>query len=303
MEDISGDHFVIQPEVLDALEKSKPVVALETAVITHGLPYPQNIQTAKALELEVRGQGAVPATIAVLNGKICVGLSQTQLEWLASFEAARKISIRDYAAAVTCGWSGGTTVSGTLFAANHTGIRVFATGGIGGVHRGSSFDISADLPSLARIPIMVVCAGAKAILDLDATLEYLETHSIPVIGYQSSEFPAFYSASSGLPTPYRADTPEMAAEMAHVHWELGFNSAVLLTVPPPESSALPYDEMETTIHQAVSEANILKIRGQALTPFLLQSMNRFSGGKTLQANFDLLVNNARIAGQVAQFLR
>jgi pseudouridylate synthase len=213
-----------------------------------------------------------------------------------------KISARDFAPAIAHSWSGGTTVAGTLLAARCAGLRVFATGGIGGVHRATDWDVSADLGQLACSPLVVVCAGAKAILDLEATLEYLETSSVPVIGFQTDEFPAFYSRSSGLKTSARVDTPEQAAAIARAHWGMGMKSAVLVAVPPPESSALPHGQVETAIHQALAEAQSQQVRGQAVTPFLLQRVSQLTGGRSLRANLDLLKNNACVAAEISLVL-
>jgi pseudouridine-5'-phosphate glycosidase len=229
-------------------------------------------------------------------------MTLAQLETLARTSNPRKLSVRDFGMALAGGESGGTTVAGTLLVAEQAGIRVFATGGIGGVHRGSGFDISADLPQLASSPVVVVCAGAKAILDLPATLEYLETVGVPVVGYSTDEFPAFYARSSGLPLTMRADTPQEVASIAKAHWAMGNRSALLLTVPAPEESALPYAEIQVAIDQALAEAEAKHIQGQAVTPFLLQRVSEISGGESLQANLALLLNNAHVAAQVAKAL-
>ncbi len=294
--------FEIAPEIGHALENHAPIVALETTVITHGLPIPENITLAGNMEAEVRKTGAIPATIGVLNGKVCVGMTAAQVETLARIPNPRKLSVRDFGMALAGGESGGTTVAGTLLVAEQAGIRVFATGGIGGVHRGSGFDISADLPQLASSPVVVVCAGAKAVLDLPATLEYLETVGVPVVGYGTDEFPAFYARTSGLPLTMRADTPEEVARIAKAHWAMGNRSALLLTVPAPEESALPYAEIQVAMTQALAEAEAKHIHGQAVTPFLLQRVSEISGGESLQANLALLLNNAHVAAQVAKAL-
>ncbi len=291
--------YTLTKEVRQALKEGRPVVALESTVITHGLPHPDNLHLAFDMETEVRAQDAVPATIAVLEGNIHIGLTQEDLEKLAEGKDNRKISVRDYGPALAQKASGGATVAGTLYAAQQAGIQVFATGGIGGVHRNAPFDISADLPQLAKSPVVVVCAGAKAILDLPATLEYLETAGVPVVGYQTDEFPAFYSRESGLPVQARAETPEAVAEIAKAHWGLGFDSAVLVGNPPPEKSALPAAQIEAHIQQALDEAQTQNIRGQAVTPFLLGRVSELSGGNSLKANLALLKNNARLAGQIA----
>ena len=292
------------PEVKQALDGGLPVVALESTVITHGLPYPQNRRVAEEMEAEIRLQGAIPATIALLDGQVQVGITGEQLERLAlagapDGEKMHKISRRDYAPALALSWSGGTTVAGTMVAAHAVGIRVFATGGIGGVHRGSAYDISADLPELAHTPVMVVCAGAKAILDLSATLEYLETHSTPVIGYQTDEFPAFYSVSSGLKASVRADAPEQVAALARAHWSVPGAGGVLVGNPPPVESAMEYAEVEAAVVQALAEAAEQGVRGQAVTPFLLSRISALTHGASLEANLALLKNNARLAAQIA----
>jgi len=276
------------------------VVALESTVITHGLPYPQNEEIAIALENEVLQEGCQPATVGMIAGQIIVGLDSDQLHQLATGKAARKISQRDFGIAIANGLDGGTTVAGTIIAAHHVGIHVFATGGIGGVHRGSIFDVSADLEVLSKYPMIVVCAGAKSILDLPATLERLETLGIPVLGYQTDEFPAFYSTTSGLGVDKRVDSPEEIVRIAKRHWELGIQSSILVVVPPPAESALPYDEIETHIQAAVHEAELLHIHGYHLTPFLLEKMNQITAGKSLQANLALLKNNAHVAALIAK---
>lgn len=301
--------FQLYPEVGRAQGQKQPVVALESTVITHGLPYPSNLTLAEDMENEVRSQGAVPATIAVLDGEVCIGLSPNQLLQLAQpGRDVRKISTRDYGAAIASGASGGTTVAGTMLAGYLAGIRIFATGGIGGVHhnisrhRQPNYDISADLPALAHIPMIVVCAGAKAILNLPATLEYLETWGVPVVGYQSDDFPAFYSRSSGLKASARVDTPEEAARLARAHWSLGLQSAVLVTVPPPEEVALPQALVNEAIRQALREARERRIRGPEVTPYLLERVRRLTRDQSLRANLGLLLNNARVAAQIAQYL-
>lgn len=294
--------LIVSPIVSQALSQGAPVVALESAVISHGLPFPQNLELALELEEIIRRQGVVPATIGVLQGRVHVGLDKSQTERLAQERDLHKISARDFAPALTFGWSGGTTVAGTMLAAHRSGIKIFATGGIGGVHRHPKYDISADLPQLASTPMMVVCAGAKSILDLDATLEYLDTHSVPVVGFQTDEFPAFFARSSGLRASCRVETPEQAAVLARNHWGLGMSSAVLLTAPPPETDALLHTEVDQAIQIAQKEADERNIRGQSVTPFLLQRLTQLTEGRSLRANLALLKNNARIASQVSQSL-
>jgi pseudouridine-5'-phosphate glycosidase len=294
--------FQLSEELLDALETHLPVVALESTVITHGLPYPQNLQLAQDMEREVRAEGAVPATIAVIDGLVRVGLDHAQLQRMASESGLMKISTRDYAQAVTQRRSGGTTVAGTLVAAQVVGVRVLATGGIGGVHRQAPFDVSADLYVLARTPLVTVCAGAKAILDLPATLELLETLGVPVVGYFTHEFPAFYARSSGLPLGVQVDSPAAAAKFALAHWEMGLSSAVLVVQPTLEETAVDKDVLESVIQQALQEAKEEGIQGQAVTPFLLKRVSELTQGASLQANLDLLINNARLAAQISKEL-
>jgi pseudouridine-5'-phosphate glycosidase len=294
--------YQLSPEVVRARQMNLPIVALETAVVTHGLPAPENVAVAVDMADEVRSQGAVPATIGMLEGKILVGVNRDQLERIATARGKLKISRRDFSSAISKRESGGTTVAATLIAAETTGIRVFATGGIGGVHRNAPFDISADLPTLARTPVVVVCAGAKAILDLPATLEYLETAGIPLVGYQTDEFPGFYARSSGLPVSTRVDSPEGVAEIARTHWGLGLNSSILIVVPPPESAALSNPKMEDAIQQALRLAQDHKVTGKEVTPFLLDKVSQLTGGASLRANLALLINNARIAAQIARTL-
>ena len=295
--------ITIHPEVAQALDEGKPVVALESTVITHGLPFPENGKLAKSLEAEIRARGCVPATIAVLNGVICVGLEENQLERLSQPGKMLKISSRDIAPAVVLHKSGGTTVAGTLVIAQAVGIKVFSTGGIGGVHRQAPFDVSADLKQLAQSPLVVVCAGAKAILDIPATLEVLETYSVPVIGYKTDEFPAFYSSSSGRPVSARVDSSEEVVDIARAHWALGLTSAVLVAVPPPEDVALDKKLIESAIQTALDEALRKKIYGQAVTPFLLGRVSELTGGASLRANLGLLRNNARIAAGIAKYFQ
>jgi pseudouridine-5'-phosphate glycosidase len=289
-------------EIARALQINLPVVALESTVITHGLPHPQNIQLAREMEAAIRGEGATPATVAVIEGKVRIGLSEDELTRLAEAESPLKVSHRDFATAIVKKRSGGTTVAGTMLAAHQAGIKVFATGGIGGVHKESPFDISTDLRALAEIPMIVVCAGAKAILDLPATLEYLETMGVPVVGYQTDKFPEFYSRDGNLDISVRLDSPHEIAEFAQAHWSLGLHSAVLVANPIPESDAIPRLNMEPIIAQASKEAKEKKIHGQKLTPYLLQRISELTNKRSLQANLALLLNNARLAAQIAKAL-
>jgi pseudouridine-5'-phosphate glycosidase len=287
------------PEVTQALQRGLPVVALESAVITHGLPRPSNHALARGMEQAIRDEGATPATIAVLHGQIHVGLTTEQLQQLAQQSDAQKISPRNLAAVLLQKGSGGTTVAGALWIARRAGLKVFATGGIGGVYSPLTLDISADLPLLAESPLIVVCAGAKAIHDLPATLEYLETVGVPVIGYQTNEFPAFYWRESGLPVTIRLDTPKEVADFARLHWGLGMHSAVLVCQPPPREQALPRAGLESLIHRVRAEAEKQNIRRQALTPFLLQRLNDLTHDETLRTNLALLLHNASLAARIA----
>ena len=295
-------NFTISHEINRALNLSLPIVALESTVVTHGLPRPQNLSLARDMESTVREEGAVPATIAVLKGKVRIGMSEADLDELANTPKPRKISQRDFSIAAVKAENGGTTVAGTMFAAHQVGIKVFATGGIGGVHKESAFDISTDLQALASIPMIVVCAGAKAILDLPATLEYLETMAVPVVGYQTDAFPAFFSRDSGLKTSVTLGTPDEIVKLAQAHWETGMRSAILVTQPVPGGDEIPKPEMKKWIDQASKESIEKKIHGQDLTPFLLQRINELSGGRSLRANLSLLLNNARLAAQIAKSL-
>ncbi len=290
----------VAPEVRRALQAGLPVVALESAVITHGLPRPDNLSLATDMEATVLAHGALPATVGVLDGRVVVGLTAAELHALAYHEKPRKISVRDFGPALALGLTGGTTVAGTLVACGLSGVRVFATGGIGGVHRWPPHDISADLPQLGRTPTVVVCAGAKAILDLPATLEHLETWGVPVVGYQTEEFPAFYSAESGLKVPYQAQNAAEVAAIARAHWNLGLSSGVLVVVPPPRP--LPRGVVEEAIAQALEEAKAQGVRGHGMTPFLLTRVAELTGRASLTANLELLKNNARVAAEIAAAL-
>lgn len=293
-------NFIISHEIKRALNISLPIVALESTVITHGLPRPQNLSLARDMELAIHEEGAIPATIGVLKGKVRIGMGEADLDELANSSESRKISQRDFAIAAVKAENGGTTVAGTMFAAHQSGIKVFATGGIGGIHKESAFDISTDLQALASIPMIVVCAGAKSILDLPATLEYLETMAVPVIGYQTDAFPAFFSRDSGLKVSVVLETPDEIVRLAQAHWDMGMRSAILVTQPVPSGEEIPKNEMDKWINQASKEAVDKKIHGQELTPFLLQRINELSGGQSLRANLSLLLNNARLAAQIAK---
>jgi pseudouridine-5'-phosphate glycosidase len=298
----ASDLFFISPEVSFALTQNNPIVALESTVIAHGLPYPNNLETALALEQIVRENGAIPATIAVLEGIPQIGLSKEKINFLAQSKNVHKLSRRDLPAAVARKWNGATTVATTTFLAHAAGIRVFATGGIGGVHRGSLPDVSADLPELANTPIAVVCAGAKAILNLPATREWLETNGVCVVGWQTHEMPAFYSRKSGLKTDVKVETVREAVAIIRARNALELKNAVLITVPVPEEFEIPAETIEAILQDALREAAAKNVRGKEITPFLLTEMSRRSGGKTLSANLALLENNARIAAQIAALL-
>lgn len=292
----------IAPEVAQTLAAGKPVVALESTLITHGLPYPANVETALAMEAAVRESGAVPATIAVLNGKITVGLSKDEIMLLANAPAGsvRKCSRRDFAIAVGLRQNAATTVAGTMIVAHMAGIKIFATGGIGGVHREHPFDTSADLIELGRTPVTVVCSGAKSILDLPLTLEVLETHGVPVIGFGTDTLPAFYSRSSGLKLDARIDTEAAAASIIAAAERLGMKHGILITVPVPEADQLDQSTAEVAIQKATQEATTLGIHGKEVTPFVLQRVTELTEGESRRANIALLVNNARVAGHIAR---
>ena len=290
----------IAPEVAGAIRDHRPVVALESTVIAHGLPRPQNLQTAHRLQEVVREAGAVPATIAIIDGKLTIGLSDDHIKSLADDGDIRKISTRDISLAVAQGWNGATTVASTIWIAHRAGIKVFATGGIGGVHRGALPDVSADLPELARTPIVVVCSGAKIVLDLPATREWLETHAVTVVGYQCDELPAFYSRGSGLPIDARVETPADVLNVFHAQQALGIESALLVVVPVPAKFEVPAEELQLVLNTALEDAEWKEIAGPALTPFLLSQMAERSGGATLRANIALLENNARVAAGIAR---
>jgi len=291
--------FDLSPEVQAALAANKPLVALESTVIAHGLPRPQNLETAHRLEQIVREAGSLPATIAILEGRFCVGLNDEQVRFVAESEEIRKVSIRDLPIAIAQKWNGATTVASTSWIAHRAGIKVFATGGIGGVHRGLHPDVSADLPALASTSLVVVCSGAKIVLDLAATREWLETYGITVAGYRCDELPAFYSRSSGLPVDVRVDSPEDVAQIFRAQQALGIERALLVTVPVPREFEVPVENLERALNAALREAESQLIVGRELTPFLLSRMAQVSEGATLKANIALLENNARVASQVA----
>jgi pseudouridine-5'-phosphate glycosidase len=292
----------VSDEVQSALSESAPVVALESTVIAHGLPRPQNLETAIRLEQVVRAEGAFPATIAMVSGKMKAGLSNSELELFANDDDIKKLSVRDLAIGFARNWNGATTVASTMWIAHRAGISVFATGGIGGVHRGPLPDVSADLPELARTPMIVVCSGAKIVLDLPATREWLETNGVTVVGYACDELPAFYSRTSGLPVDVRCDTPEEVVRIFTAQRELGLQSALLVTVPVPSQAQVESSTLSDALDEALSEATRENISGRNLTPFLLTRMSERSAGATLRANIALLENNARVAAAVARCL-
>ena len=290
----------ISGTVSTSLSNNKPVVALESTVIAHGLPRPTNLETARRLEAVVSEAGATPATIAIIDGQPHIGLDDKQLELLATSGDIKKVSIRDLSIALAQKWNGATTVASTCWIAHRAGIKVFATGGIGGVHRGSLPDVSADLPQLAQTPIVVVCSGAKIVLDLAATREWLETFGVTVVGYQCDEMPAFYSRGSGLSVDVRVESATDVAEIFKAHQRLEMRSALLVTVPVPAEFDLPLEDGERVLAEALQEAEQLSISGRDVTPFLLAQMSERSGGATLKANIALLENNARVAAEIAK---
>jgi len=292
----------LHPDVAAALADQRPVVALESTIISHGMPWPQNAETAFAVEAEVRAHGAVPATIAVIDGRLKAGLTREEIERLGRSGAeVAKVSRRDMALLVSRGGTGATTVAATMIVAALAGIRVFATGGIGGVHRGAetSFDISADLQELARTPVAVVCAGAKSILDLRLTLEYLETHGVPVLGYRTHRLPAFFTRDSGLDLDARLEEPADIARVMKAQWALGFNGGMVIANPIPTEFALPEESVNRAIEQALADAQAQGLSGKAVTPFLLARVNALTGGVSLAGNIQLVLNNARLAASVA----
>jgi len=299
--DLAQSFLVRSAPVAAAQAAGRPVVALESTIIAHGMPYPQNVRTAREVEAVVRGLGAEPATIAVLGGRIRIGLAEDELELLGRSGTARKVSRRDLPAVLASGEPGATTVAGTMICAALAGIEVFVTGGIGGVHRGAqeSFDISADLQELARTAVVVVCAGAKAILDLPLTLEYLETHGVPVLSCGQDNFAAFYTRDSGLRADYRIDDPDAQARFVRAKWDLGLAGGVVLSTPVPEEAAMAREDIEGFIEQALQEAQARGIAGKALTPFLLDRIQALTGGRSLATNIALVKHNAEVGARLA----
>lgn len=293
------------PEAAEARRQGRPIVALESTIITHGMPHPQNVNVAKEVEQTIRDLGVVPATIAVINGALHIGLTDAQLNALGQAQNVMKLSRADLAVAIAAGKTGSTTVAATMIAAHAAGIQIFATGGIGGVHRGAdeSFDISADLRELAITPVSVVAAGAKAILDLPKTLEVLETYGVPVIAVGQEEFPAFWSRQSGLKAPLRYDHPQALARTHRARRELGLSGGQLIANPIPEADEIPYEEMQVTVSTALSDAEAQGVTGKDVTPFLLGRIFDLTAGRSLEANISLVLNNARLAAAIAKELR
>ncbi len=296
-------HYLdIAPEVAEALNNGRPVVALESTIIAHGMPYPENVATGRALEQAIREQGAVPATIAVINGRMKAGLSPDELEWIGKPEnRIAKTSRRDLPRLLMKKLPGATTVAATMLIAEKAGISIFATGGIGGVHRGAAetLDISADLQELARTNVAVVCAGAKSILDTGLTLEYLETHGVPVVGFQTDEFPAFYTRSSGFDVDCRLDSPDEVAQFLATKWKAGLKGGVVVANPIPADKEPAFNTIAQATEKALEEARQQNLRGKEITPFLLRRIKEITGGESLRANVELALNNARLAARVA----
>ena len=297
-----NQYLDVNPEVAAAIAAGKPVVALESTIISHGMPYPQNVETALNVERIIRENGAVPATIAIIGGRLKAGLTAEEIEYFGKKgQAITKASRRDLAVLCARGEDGATTVTTTMIIAHMAGIKIFATGGIGGVHRGAetTMDISADLEELGQTPVMVVCAGAKSILDLGLTLEYLETKGVPVIGFGTKELPAFYTRTSGFQVDYRIDTPEELAKVFKAQHDLGMKGGMLVTNPIPEEYAMPLDTINAAIDQAIAECNTKGIHGKETTPFLLARVAELTGGNSLASNIRLVYNNAKVAAQTA----
>jgi pseudouridine-5'-phosphate glycosidase len=294
-------YISIKPEVKEALEKGKPIVALESTIISHGMPYPLNVESAKNSERIVRENGAVPATIAIINGVIKVGLSNEELDYMGKTKGIAKASRRDMAAIVAKKLDGATTVATTMLVSGMVGIKVFATGGIGGVHRNAqeTFDISADLMELANTDVAVICAGAKSILDIGLTLEYLETQGVPVLGYQTEDFPNFYTRKSGYKVDYRVDSAEEAANVLRTKWDLNLKGGVVIANPIPVEYEMDYDYIAEAIDKAIGEANKLGIKGKDTTPFLLSKLHNVTEGKSLASNMKLVYNNVDVASKIA----
>jgi len=294
-------YLEINPEVKEAIESGKPVVALESTIISHGMPYPRNVETALNVEKIIRDNNAIPATIAILNGKLKVGLTKEEIEYLGKAKNVIKTSRRDISFIISKKSDGATTVASTMIIAALAGIKVFATGGIGGVHRGATetFDISADLEELAHTNVAVICAGAKSILDIGLTLEYLETHGVPVVGYQTEEMPAFYTRKSGFGVDYKVDSPEEIANALKAKWDLGLEGGMVIANPIEEQYQMDYDTITLAIEKALKEAEENGIRGKESTPFLLAKVKEITGGDSLESNIQLVYNNAILGAKIA----
>ncbi|MGN0720550.1 MAG: pseudouridine-5'-phosphate glycosidase [Anaerovoracaceae bacterium] len=291
----------IKPEVEKALEEGTPVVALESTIISHGMPYPKNVETALAVEEVIRKNGAIPATIAIIEGRIKIGLTPEEIEYMAKADNVLKVSRRDFPLVISQKLDGATTVAGTMIAANMAGIKVFVTGGIGGVHRGAgeSFDVSADLEELKMTDVTVVCAGVKSILDIGATLEYLETSGVPVITYGADSFPAFYSRESGFAAECRIDEPEKISALIRTKEQLGLRGGILVACPIPEEDEIPFEKMDVVIKQALKECEEKGVKGKRITPFLLSKVKDLTEGSSLEANIKLVLHNADIGSKIA----
>ena len=295
------DFLDIKPEVAKAIEEGVPVIALESTIISHGMPYPKNVETALAVEDVIRKGGAVPATIGIIEGRIKIGLTRDEIEYMATAENVLKVSRRDFPLVISQKGDGATTVAGTMIAANMAGIRLFVTGGIGGVHRGAgeSHDISADLEELKMTDVTVICAGVKSILDIAGTLEYLETAGVPVITYGADEFPAFYSRRSGFAAECRMDDPAAIAALINTKEKMGLKGGVLVACPLPEEDEIPFEKMDVVIQEALKECEEKKITGKRITPFLLSRVKDLTEGKSLEANIKLVLNNAAVGAAIA----
>lgn len=298
---MNPSYLSIHPEVQSALDAGKPVVALESTIIAHGMPYPDNVTTAKQVEAVIREHGAIPATIAIINGVCKVGLTEPELEMIASATNVAKVSRRDIGLVLSKNSLGATTVASTMYIAALAGVHVFVTGGIGGVHRGAetSMDISADLEELGQTNVAVICAGAKSILDLPLTLEVLETKGVPVVGYQTDVLPAFYTRESDIPIPIRLDHAKDIASLMNAHWQMGIPSGVLVTNPIPEAFSMPKELIDAAINQALTDATNNGVSGKDVSPFLLAAIKELTGGSSLKANIELVLNNARLGAQIA----
>ncbi len=300
-----SQYLTFTDEVREALDSGKPIVALETTIISHGMPYPQNIEMARTVERIIREQGAVPATIGIMDGRVKIGLNEQELEAFATSNPVEKVSRRDFAYLLSSGKIGATTVAATMIGAALAGIEVFATGGIGGVHREgeTTMDVSADLTELAQTNVAVVCAGAKSILDIGRTLEYLETHGVPVIGYKTDEFPSFYARESGYGVDFRLDEPAQVADVLNKKWQLGLQGGAIIANPVPAESALQHAEIEGVIQQALNDAKEQNITGKKVTPFLLARIKELTAGRSLETNIALVYHNAKVAAQIAVALK